>query len=161
MAEPVVGADDDQIFLIVADLDKFTAKEIVALALNMDANLREDTPVDTGWARANWIPSVGEPALLDSHLKDPNPGAVMAREQVHSAGLNAVLGWKVGDGPIFVTNNVPYIGALNNGHSAQAPAGFVQIALERAVRQTGSAAGNKAIRARRGAAARAVKPRRR
>jgi hypothetical protein len=127
----------------------------------MDANLREDTPVDTGWARANWMPSVGEPVLLESHIKDPTPGDVMSREQAHAAGLNAVLGWQHGDGPIFVTNNVPYIGALNNGHSGQAPPGFVQIALERAVRQTGSAAGNKATRARRGAAARATKPRRR
>ena len=29
---------------------------------------------------------------------------------------------------IHITNNLPYIGSLNDGHSKQAPAGFVQMA---------------------------------
>lgn len=30
---------------------------------------------------------------------------------------------------IHITNNLPYIGALNDGHSKQAPADFVRIAV--------------------------------
>ncbi len=35
---------------------------------------------------------------------------------------------------IFISNNVPYIGRLNNGHSAQAPSGFVEMAVRRAAK---------------------------
>jgi formaldehyde-activating enzyme involved in methanogenesis len=35
-----------------------------------------------------------------------------------------------------VSNNVPYINRLNEGHSAQAPAGFVQQAVAKAVADT-------------------------
>ena len=71
-----------------------------------------------------------------------------------------MLAWNVNNGPIFVTNNVPYIGALNNGHSPQqAQPGFVQRALEKAVRETYSAGASRAARARRASAAKSRKPR--
>jgi hypothetical protein len=154
----------DQIDIVIADLDRFTRGEIVALAMNMDANLRESpplgTPIDTGWARANWVPSLGAPVVLDAKVKDPTPAQVSTRQAAADSGLNDVLSWKKEDGPIFIANNVPYIGALNNGHSPQSPRGFVQNALEKAVRETNSRGANQASRARRGAAAQAAKPRR-
>ena len=36
-------------------------------------------------------------------------------------------------GSVFVSNNVPYILKLNDGHSQQAPAGFIQTAIHKAV----------------------------
>ena len=36
-------------------------------------------------------------------------------------------------GPIYITNNVPYINSLNGGHSQHAPAGFVERAIVKAV----------------------------
>ena len=154
----------EQIDLIIADLDRFTRGEVLALALNVDANLRESppvgTPVDTGWARANWVPSVGEPNIVLADVRDPSPSEVIARQQLAQQGLNQVLAWNVNNGPIFVTNNVPYIGALNNGHSPQqAQPGFVQRALEKAVRETYSAGASRAARARRASAAKSRKPR--
>lgn len=152
-----------QIDFIVADLDRYSEGEIRTLALNVDANLRENppvgTPVDTGWARANWVPSLGEPANIDGALRDPKPGDVASRQQMQQQGLNEVLAWTVNDGPIFDTNNVPYIEPLNNGHSPQSPPGFVQAALEKAVRETYSAGASKAARDSRADAARASKPR--
>lgn len=49
---------------------------------------------------------------------------------------NARAGWTVDvASPIpVVENNVEYIGALNRGHSSQAPAGFVEAALDAARR---------------------------
>lgn len=140
----------DQIDVIAADLDLFTAGEIKALALNVDANLRENppggTPVDVGWARANWVPSVGQPYQGDASVKEPTLADVVARQEVADEGLANVLKWKAGDGVIFVTNNVPYIQPLNDGHSTQSPRGFVQAAVALAVRQTSSRGQNKSDR---------------
>lgn len=153
---PVV---DGQIDIIIADLEDYTRLEVVALSMNMVANLQEEvplgTPVDTGWARANWLPSVGQPKEMESDVRDPTPAQVAARGQVSAQGLNDVLAWKLTDGPIFATNSVPYIGALNAGHSKQSPRGFVQFALEQAVKDTDAAAGRRGARNRRAAAFRA------
>lgn len=153
----------DQVDFIVADLDLYTQGEVVALGLNMDANLRSSpplgTPVDTGWARANWLPSVGEPLILDADERAPTPSQVASRAEQSQQGLNNLLSWRLDHGPIFDTNNVPYIGVLNAGHSPQSPPGFVQNALEQAVKETYSAGASRASRARRASAAKGRKPR--
>lgn len=157
----------DQIDFIVADLAEYTRGEIVALALNVNANLREDpsrggTPIDTGWASANWVPSIGEPAILNGRpaaKEGPTPAEVTARAQIADKGTNEVLSWRNEDGPIFSTNNVPYILPLNEGHSPQAIRGFVQIAMEKAITQTYSRAATRNTRQRRQTAAKARKPR--
>mgnify|MGYP003117732156 FL=1 len=156
----------DQIDLIVTDLEKYTEGEIIALGLNLNANLRSNpplgTPIDTGWASANWLPSVGEPNVISGEPADPRegptPAEVAARAKLAAAGENEVLAWRLKDGPIFSTNNVAYIGALNRGHSPQSPRGFVQIAIEKAIRETYSRAASFGTRMRRAAAARANKP---
>lgn len=156
---------EDQIDIIIADLEEFTRGEIIALGLNINANLRDSppvgTPIDTGWASANWVPSVGEPyndpdiALI----KEPTAAQVAARAELAAKGQNDVFAWKPGDGPIFSTNNVPYILPLNAGHSTQSPRNFVQFAIEKAIRQTYSRAASYRTRQRRAAAFRAKKPR--
>lgn len=153
----------EQIDIIVADLEQYTRGEIIALALNVNANLRDNppggTPIDTGWASANWVPSVGEPAMVPGEPADPKEGPtvaeVAARAQIADQGMNDVLSWRLQDGPIFSTNNVPYIGALNAGHSPQSPRGFVQTAIEKAVRETYSRAASQGARNRRADAFRA------
>lgn len=155
----------DQIDIVVADLDKFTRGEVIALALNINANLRAQpplgTPIDTGWASANWVPSVGQEFVdtANDQVRDPTPAQVAARAQLAQQGVNDVLAWRNGDGPIFSTNNVPYIGALNNGHSGQSPRGFVQAAIEKGIQQTYSRANAQASRNSRAAAFRESKPR--
>lgn len=155
----------DQIDFIVADLDKFTRGEVIALALNVNANLRSSpplgTPIDTGWASANWVMTVGEP-FLDSkaaEIKDPTPAQVMSRAQTAERSVNDVLAWRNQDGPIFSSNNVRYIIPLNNGHSSQSPRGWVQAAIEKAIRMTYSRAGSQAARNSRASNARSTKPR--
>lgn len=157
----------DQIDIIVADLDRYTQGEVIALALNINANLRSQpplgTPIDTGWASANWLPSIGQPKIVDgmpSNPKEgPTPGEVAARARMAADGQNDVLSWRLEDGPIFSTNNVPYILPLNDGHSPQSPRGFVQVAIEKAVQQTYSRAASQGARNRRAENARASKPR--
>ena len=130
-----------QVEFIVADLTTFTERELVSLAFNVDANLRanppQGTPIDTGWASANWVPSVGAPRVLpNADQRDPTPAQIAAARRAGAAGLNEVLDYKLDDGAIFVSSGVPYIGPLNNGHSTQSPPGFVQTALEQAVVDT-------------------------
>jgi hypothetical protein len=82
------------------------------------------TPVDTGFARANWRPSLNAPASVPISQLDPSGAATIAKITTVSKR------WKPGD-TLFITNNAPYIGALNAGSSPQAGPGFVEDAAER------------------------------
>lgn len=108
-------------------------KNVRGLVLEIHANLvdpRTGTPRDTGWAANNWI----------VQLKTPYTGTVGSPEEVNAAfgetSLTKVLTWKSGDGAIYLSNNVPYITRLNQGSSQQAPAGFVEKAIQRAINTT-------------------------
>lgn len=109
---------------IIAQLENATGKALVGLALNIHGELVEGTPVDTGWARSNWLPSVGTP----KEETVGKPGAL--DELAKDAGQSEVLDWEISDGPIYITNNVPYIQRLNAGSSKQAPTGFVESAVQ-------------------------------
>ncbi len=128
-------AVNPQITLVVTALEVFTENLIRKMALDVVANLRKagaegGTPVDTGWARANWIPSMGgEPASTPSGTQE----SVDTAEAATQVGIGSLLGYKLLLGPVFITNNVPYILKLNDGHSGQAPVGFVQAAITAAV----------------------------
>lgn len=103
-----------------------------ALVLRIDANLRRNpdaggTPVDTGHARANWIHGVGSPARIEAAGGDPS---------AHDTGVAAVLAYELGQGALFLSNNVDYIQLLNRGHSDQADVGFVEAAIDEAMATT-------------------------
>lgn len=112
-------------------LKRFTRDEVVRITLGAAANLATDTPVDTGHASNNWIASIGSPAteVAGSH-EAPDSGP-------QKEGLARVASEYQLPLPTYIANNVPYIGALNDGHSKQAPTGFVQAGVLRAVRTRG------------------------
>lgn len=127
----------DQIIVILQDLRNATARVVKAIAFGVVANLTAapiegGTPIDTGWASANWIPEIGVPydgpygTREDFELNGPD---VSARD----AGTAKLLGYSVTQGKVFITNAVPYILQLNDGSSRQAAAGFVEAAIEKAV----------------------------
>jgi hypothetical protein len=80
------------------------------------------TPVDTGFARANWRPSLNAPSSSTVSLLDPSGQSTIAR--IKTVGQR----WNVGD-IFYLVNRADYIGALNAGHSPQAAPGFVQKAV--------------------------------
>ena len=94
-------------------------------ALAIDAVLVLATPVDTGRARANWQVELNRPA--EGTTTNVSPSGREALEQ----GKSTIAGYRGGtpDAAVHITNNLPYIGKLNEGHSAQAPAGFVEEAV--------------------------------
>ena len=77
------------------------------------------TPVDTGRARANWQLSINIPKT--DVKKTTNNTAV-------ADGNNTLRTIKLGE-DIYITNNLPYIGRLERGHSKQAPRGMVALTL--------------------------------
>jgi hypothetical protein len=115
-------ARDPQVAAAGAMVRSITAGAASALTLEATANLVEETPVDTGHARRNWVPGIGAP-----QDGEPDTGAAQA------AGMAEVAGYKLGDGALSITNRVPYIGPLLGGHSDQAPAGWDLAAVDRAV----------------------------
>lgn len=77
------------------------------------------TPVRTGFARANWRPSIGAPAPTPVSFLDPTGSATIGRITTVARRV------RVGD-TVYLVNRTPYIGELNEGKSPQAPAGFIQ-----------------------------------
>lgn len=121
-------------------LEEAVESAVTSLGVNITAELIERTPVDTGWARANWVPSIGTPftgndeALNDAAREAAVP-AQGARQETATASL---LAYQIGRGSVFISNNVPYILALNEGSSDQAPAGFIQDAIQAGIRSLSS-----------------------
>lgn len=132
--------EDPQIRVIVGELEGVTSRVIKKLTLDATANLIEDTPVDTGWARANWVPSIGLPIVegADASTREERQGGVSSRRaQQQTKVAEVATGYTLDRGSVFISNGVPYLVQLNEGTSKQAPAAFVQAAIARAVRSLG------------------------
>lgn len=100
-------------------------KTVRKVAMAVDQAVVMATPVDTGRARANWIASLDAPVTTATENKDKSGGGAISQAAGVVAGYDGDS-----NSSINITNNLPYIGPLNDGSSYQAPAGFV----ERAVR---------------------------
>lgn len=114
----------------VADnADRLTRK----VALAADAAVVLGTPVDTGRARSNWQAELDKPAEGEVNPFSPGEAGSTGGQNARSAigAAAAVVSKYNGDRnrEIHLTNNLPYIGRLNDGWSAQAPAGFVEEAV--------------------------------
>ena len=125
---------ETQIRVVMQALERVSEQVIKKIALDIVANLSRapqegGTPVDTGWARANWLATVSV-SSKDVAGTAENVSAAVSEQQ---AGLGRLLAYRLAAGPVFISNNVPYILRLNEGSSAQAPAGFVQKAIQEAV----------------------------
>jgi len=72
-----------------------------------EVRIKRDMPVDTGRARASW-------GHWDSSANSPDSTPADAHYEETDAGLTITQG-----------SNVPYVEQLNEGHSQQTPAGFI------------------------------------
>lgn len=88
------------------------------------------TPIDTSRARMNWQTTVGSPAVGVLAAYPSQPGSPQEGTRAALASIDqATIAYAGQEGGIWITNNLDYIQALNNGSSAQAPADFVAQAV--------------------------------
>jgi hypothetical protein len=97
-----------------------------ATALLVDQVVVSATPVLTGRARSNWLVGLGSP--VRRVVETLGNAALSASISAARARINSS---KEGE-TIWLSNNLSYIQRLNQGSSAQAPAGFVERAVETA-----------------------------
>lgn len=120
------GLDDLEgiIKTISSDIENNASKSVRAVALAVDKHIVLATPVDTGRARANW--QVG----VNQEKTDIVESTDKSGMQSISKGSSDIAKAKSPNDVIYITNNLPYIQRLNEGHSSQAPAGFVDKAVQ-------------------------------
>lgn len=129
----MASSETNQIRIIVKSLEGVGETAVKRIVLDCVANLTAPpseggTPIDTRWASSNWVPRIG--GTFDGTAG--SRGAVETGTQ--TAGVAQVAaGYTLAAGIVTITNNVPYIVRLNEGSSSQAPPGFVQAAILRAV----------------------------
>lgn len=107
------------------ELRNLIERDISRRTIGLTETLTEETPEDTGFAESNWVPSVG---TQFSGLAGSKEAVSFAEQQ---SGIAQMLNYKLIQGNFYITNNVEYVGRLNEGSSTQAPAGFVQAAIAR------------------------------
>jgi hypothetical protein len=110
------------------------------IALAVLAAVAKGTPVDVGTARSNWQLTLGNIATglraafspYESRWRGGQGGSIS--ETQNQAGVvwqaASLLKGRKDDQPIYITNNSPYIEVLNQGHSKQAPAGFIEAGIQ-------------------------------
>lgn len=118
-----------------AKLQQVVADTVKRIGFAVHGELVMQNPVATGWSRANWIVSIGTPF----------EGVAGTREDVsmieQAIGQGRLLVYDLKKGDVWISNNVPYIQALNEGHSPQAPEGWVEDAIRRGVESVAGSAG--------------------
>ena len=119
------------------DLDRFgdvTEEQALTIfqkiAIELDTAIVLGTPVDEGRARGNWFPTLNTPSAATSDSTDKSGAAAIAAVQ------STAMGSKLGD-TVWMSNNLPYILPLENGHSGQAPDGMVDLNLNAIAAQYG------------------------
>lgn len=116
----------DNIRALAAGVDRNTNQAVIRAAGIAQTNIILATPVLTGHARLNWQLVLVEAPTLEIPGGDPSGQAAINRNQ--KALTERALGQAV-----YISNVTPYIGVLNQGYSAQAPAGFVEAGITAAV----------------------------
>lgn len=125
-----------QIKNVQKDLVKGISQQIGEAAFAAYSAIIIASPVDTGHFRHNW--QVG----LNSRPAGIKEGTDRSGQKNISQNRSGFANYQMGTGTraniIFFTNNVPYALKLNEGHSQQAPSGFVQRALRAGINAIGT-----------------------
>lgn len=116
-----------------AELEENVTKLSNKVALTLVGELASKTPVDTSQALSNWQVSLNEP-ISDSDKTGPwfpgESGSTQGqsiRATIDEA-KRIIEQRKPGDS-IYISNVLPYIKRLDEGHSSQRPNGFVDSCL--------------------------------
>lgn len=130
------GSSGNQAKVIELGLEQFVERLARAIGKTLLRNLAYVTPKDTGFAASNWVAQIGSPfsGIAGSRLQ----AELGQLDRITQSGSwQALDGYKLSQGPIFITNNVSYITDLNRGSSRQAPPNFVQLEMLTSIAQVG------------------------
>lgn len=116
------------------ELSDGVTKAVQRVATVVDREVVLGTPVDKGPARSNWVGTLNSPfkGVIPAYApgKKLGLGEQANAEAAIAQGARAIRLFNVlRDKSLHFTNNVGYIGDLNDGSSAQAPKMFVQKAI--------------------------------
>lgn len=98
----------------------------IGVAMQINALVVLQTPVDSGRARSNWQVGIDASPSDELDTADTDGGSTVGKND--SAMREAQPGQA-----IYLTNNVAYIERLNAGWSAQAPSGYIEVCVETAI----------------------------
>ena len=124
----------DQVADIMGELTDMVEGTVKGLGRDLTLNLAAATPKDTGLAAASWLPRAGRPAEPVARNQNTAEGVAIAR-QAQAQALAALDRYTLRQGQIIIRNSQGYVGALNDGHSGQAPSGFIQRTVEQTARR--------------------------
>lgn len=117
-----MSAFRDQIEACKDKVDRIQTETQKRTALLVHGAVVSSTPVDTSRARSNWTTTIN---TVSTTQREADQAAKS------NAEIEAVVSQTISiDDTIYIANNLPYIERLNDGYSAQAPAGFVEEAVQ-------------------------------
>jgi hypothetical protein len=116
---------------IPQSISKQTSDEAAAVALAIVSDLAQVTPVDTSKALSNWRVSLNQRTVLAIPPHTLGKAGSSQEESIKATidAAKLVLAAKKPGDVIWISNVLPYIQRLNDGYSAQEPAGFVERAV--------------------------------
>lgn len=122
---------------VIEGMEQVISEVSAAIAKNVTDEIRNNTPVKTGFCKSNWVPSVGSPfeGLAGSKISSDN---AIIDDGPYRDGLSQLEGYNISQGDIFIVNNTDYVQVLDAGSSSQAPSGFVNTAIDVGIMNTGS-----------------------
>ena len=114
---------------IASDLTSFVSQEIRKLGIRIDQGVVLGTPVDTGAARGSWLVGIG---TAPKGKGDNDQAGFKAIQQ----GISTIGTYPTTELPLlWIVNNQPYIGRLNDGWSLKAPSKYIDAVIQKAVRR--------------------------
>lgn len=121
----------DKVAYVVADQNEAVGIVAGLVGLKITQRLIERTPVATHFAQRSWIATIGD------RTDDVAGSKKSVDASAQEAGLRALEVYRLEQGQIFIQNNSEYIMVLNNGHSQQAPAAFVEGSIAQGIVDVG------------------------
>ncbi len=109
-------------------------KLLRAVVFETETRLKLGSPVDTGRFRGSWVLGENQASAYDAGEYQPATGKYRGQTQPPASPAlkkRVSIGYQAGQEKIgnvyHISNSLPYAEALANGHSTQAPAGWVDL----------------------------------
>lgn len=105
------------------EVEKLVSLTTQRISLGILSRLVLASPVDTGRFRGNWQVDIGRDPLAELEGADKSGAGTISRG---AATIKGAAPFR----EVIIANNLPYGPRLNDGWSRQAPAGFVEAAVD-------------------------------